>query len=333
MSAVSGLRQRDILRSKPLRVAGKVLGKYGAIIALLILVVVFTYESPEYFLTKDNLLLILNQAALPAIVSCGLTMVLVTGQFDLSIGYLVSVAGILVTHLMIGGMSTPLAILVTIGAGVVVGLVNGVLVTRLNINALVGTLGTGTVLIGINYSISGGAPQDVSTLAPGFLDLAIGDILGIPRLVYYMIAVGAILWVVLNKTDFGRDIRAVGGNSEAARLAGVNVANAVTFAFVLSAVCAVITGVLLAASIGSGQATGGDGYTLNAFAAAFLGSTVMREGQFHIVGTIVGVITVSAGFNGLALIGVPSYAQFLFQGLLLIAAVAFSSLGRRLSQE
>jgi ribose transport system permease protein len=142
-----------------------------------------------------------------------------------------------------------------------------------------------------------------------------------------------ILWVLLNKTDFGRNIQAIGGNEEAARLAGISVANVITLGFVVSGITAAITGVLLAASIGSGQATAGDGFTLSAFAAEFLGSTVMREGQFHIVGTIVGVIVVSAGFNGLALIGVPSYAQFLFQGILLIVAVAFSSIGRRLSRE
>jgi ribose transport system permease protein len=260
-------------------------------------------------------------------------MVLVAGQFDLSIGYLVSMSGILCTNLIIRGFPVALAILVTVVAGVVVGFVNGFLVTKLHINALVATLGTGSVLVGLNYSVSGGAPQDVSTKVPGFLQLAIGDLLGIPRLVYYMVAVAAILWVVLNKTDFGRDIRAVGGNAEAAKLAGVRVARVVSFAFVISAIGAAISGILLAATIGSGQATGGDAYTLSAFAAAFLGSTVMREGQFHIVGTLVGVITVAAGFNGLALIGVPSYAQFLFQGLLLIAAVAFSSIGRRLSRE
>jgi len=319
-------------RKLPYAVAAAV-GKYGALIALAILLATFTIASPQYFLTTANLLQILNQSALTAIIACALTIVLVAGNFDVSIGYLASLSGILCTHLMISGVPVPVAILLTVVGGVVAGLVNGILVTRLEINALVATLGSGSVLLGINYLISGGAPQDVSTLAPNFLKLTIGPLFGVPRLVYYMIAVAAILWVLLNKTGFGRYIQAIGGNTEAARLVGIPVATTVTWTFVISGVGAAVTGVLLASSIGSGQATAGDGYVLPAFAAAFLGSTVMREGQFHIVGTIVGVVVVSAGFNGLALVGVPSFAEFLFQGVLLIMAVAFSSLGRRLSRE
>src|ERR1700694_5092894 len=117
-------------------------GKYGALLALVALLVTFTIESPLYFPTTDNLLQILNQSALTAIVACGLTIVLVSGKFDLSIGYLASVGGILCTHLMVNGMAFPLAILVTVVAGVLTGIVNGLLVTRLEINALVATLGT-----------------------------------------------------------------------------------------------------------------------------------------------------------------------------------------------
>jgi ribose transport system permease protein len=318
-------------RLAPGHLIARILGKYGALIALLVLVIIFTAESPSYFLTTNNILQILNQSALAAIVSCGLTLVLVSGQFDLSIGYMVSLSGIICSRLMVMGIPIPLAILICLGSGICLGLLNGFLITRLGINALVATLGTGSVLVGVNYFISAGAPQNVSS-HPGFVGLAVGNWLGVPRLVYYMIVVGIILWIVLNKTDFGRNLRAVGGNTEAARLSGVRVSLVTTSALVISALGAVVTGVLLAASIGSGQPTGGDAYTLSAFAACFLGSTVMREGQFHIVGTLIGVITVGAGFNGLALIGVPSYAEFLFQGLLLIAAVAFSSIGRRFSR-
>lgn len=312
---------------RPGQLTARVLSRYGALIALLILVIVFTIKAPSFFLTTNNVLQIFNQAALSGIVSCGLTMVLVSGQFDLSIGYMASLSGIMCSWLIINGIPAPVAILIALAIGALTGLFNGFLVTRLNINALVATLGTGSVLVGVNYFISTGAPQNVSD-HPAFLGLAIGKWLGVPRLVYYMLAIGAILWVVLNKTDLGRNMRAIGGNVEAAKLSGVRVSLVVTVAFLLSSAAAVITGILLTASIGSGQPTSGDALTLSSFAAAFLGSTVMREGQFHIVGTLIGVVTVSTGFNGLALIGVPSYAEFLFQGLLLIAAVAFSSIGR-----
>jgi ribose transport system permease protein len=306
-------------------------GRFGALIALGLLLLYFSLASPDFF-NIPNLLQILNQAALGAIAAGGLTIVLASGNFDLSIGYMASLAGVVTTTLMLQGVPIPLAFGAAILVGAVVGLVNGFLVTKLDVNALVATLGTGSVLVGLNYLVTSGVAASVAGDYPQFLNIAIGNWFGIPRPVYYMAVVMLVLWITLNKTDFGRNVRAVGGNVEAAMLSGIPVAAVSTAAFVVSGCCAAITGVLLAATIGSGQPTGGDNYTLTSFAAAFVGSTVLREGEFHIVGTLVGGITVAAGFNGLALIGVPSFVQFLFQGLLLIAAVALSSGGRRLSR-
>jgi ribose transport system permease protein len=308
------------------------IGKFGALIVLGLLLVIFTIVSPQYFLTWNNIVQILNQSALAAIVACGLTMVLASNQFDLSVGNTASLAGVTVALLMINGVPIVIAIMVALLVGVVIGLINAFLVTRLGVNALVATLGVGSVAVGANYFITGGAAQPFADVAPGYSLISIGQWLGVPHNVYYMVAVVAALWVLLNRTDLGRNIRAIGGNAEAARLAGVAVKNTTTAAFVICSVSAAITGVLLASVVGSGQPTGGDGYTLSAFAAAFLGTAVIREGQFHILGTLVGVVTVSVGFNGLALAGVPSYAQFLFQGLVLIAAVSFSTVARKLSK-
>jgi ribose transport system permease protein len=312
------------------QIVSVVLGKFGALIALALVIIIFEIESPQYFLTLNNILQILNQSALSAIVACGLTLVLVSGQFDLSIGFQVSLAGIICAVLISGGMSIPLAIIVCALVGALVGIVNGTLVTILRMNALVATLGTGSIVTGVTYLVSGGNPKTIASLS--FLHIAIGKWFGIPRLVFYMFVIALILWVVLNKTDFGRNLRAVGGNSEAARLAGVRVSRVTIISFMVAGAAAALTGVALASSVGSGQVTGGDNYTLASFAAAFLGSTVIKEGQFHIVGTLVGVITVAAGFNGLALIGVSSYNQFFFQGVLLVVAVGFSGIGKRLAR-
>jgi len=308
------------------------IGKFGALIVLALLVIIFTIISPEFFLTWNNIIQIFNQSALGAIIACGLTIVLATNQFDLSIGNVASLSGVLVAYLMIHGISIPVAILVTLVAGIVIGVINSLLVTRLGVNALVATLGVGSVAVGANYFISGGAAQPFGSVVPGFSELSVGTWLGIPRNVYYMAVVVGLLWLLLNRTDLGRNMQAVGGNAEAARLAGVGVNSVTSAAFVICSACAVITGILLASVVGSGQPTGGDGYTLSAFAAAFLGTAVLREGQFHIMGTLVGVVTVSTGFNGLALAGVPSYFQFLFQGLVLIAAVSFSTVARKLTR-
>lgn len=308
------------------------IGKFGALIVLGLLIIVFTIISPDFFLTWSNLVQILNQSALAALVACGLTMVLASNQFDLSVGNTASLAGVTVALLMIHGVPIVIAIIISILVGVVIGFINAFLVTRLGVNALVATLGVGSVAVGANYFITGGAVEPFASQAPQFTLISIGDWLGVPRNVYYMVFITAILWVVLNRTDLGRNIRAIGGNAEAARLSGVGVKGTTTAAFVICSVCAAITGILLASVVGSGQPTGGDGYTLSAFAAAFLGTAVLREGQFHIIGTLVGVITVSVGFNGLALAGVPSYAEFLFQGVVLIAAVSFSTVARKLSK-
>lgn len=308
------------------------IGKFGALIVLALLVIVFTIISPDFFLTWNNIVQIFNQSALSAIIACGLTIVLATNQFDLSIGNVASLSGVLVAFLMIHGFAIPVAILITLVVGVVIGTVNSLLVTRLGVNALVATLGVGSVAVGFNYFVSGGAAQPFGSVVPGFSEISVGTWLGIPRNVYYMAVVVGLLWLLLNRTDLGRNMQAVGGNAEAARLAGVGVNNVTSAAFVICSTCAVITGILLASVVGSGQPTGGDGYTLSAFAAAFLGTAVLREGQFHITGTLVGVVTVSTGFNGLALAGVPSYFQFLFQGLVLIAAVSFSTVARKLTR-
>lgn len=306
-------------------------GKYGALIVLGLLFIYFSITA-NYFFSWANFVQIFNQAALTAIIAGGLTLVLASGQFDLSIGSVASLAGIVVSTLMIGGLPIPLAIAAAILVGIVVGLCNAFLVTRIGVNALVATLGVGSAAVGVNYFISGGAAQPFGSEAPDFSLISVGNWLGVPRDVYYMVAVVVVLWVVLNRTVLGRNIQAVGGNAEAARLAGVGVNGVTTAAFVICGVCAAITGILLAAIVGSGQPTGGDGFTLAAFAAAFLGTAVLREGQFHIFGTVVGVLTVAVGFNGLALTGVPSYFQFFFQGVLLIAAVSFSTLARKRSK-
>jgi len=307
-------------------------GKFGALIVLAVLVIVFSIIAPSYFLTWGNIVQIFNQSALAAIIACGLTLVLAANQFDLSIGYTASLAGIAVAAMLIAGIPIPVAILLALLLSVGIGVLNSILVTRLGVNALVATLGVGSVAVGINYFISGGAAQPFGAYVPEFSEISVGTWLGIPRNVYYMVIIVAILWVLLNRTVLGRNIQAVGGNAEATRLVGVNVRAVTSAAFILCSLLAGITGILLAAVVGSGQSTGGDGYTLQAFAAAFLGTAVIREGQFHILGTVVGVVTVATGFNGLAIIGVPSFVQFLFQGILLIAAVSFSTVARKLTR-
>jgi ribose transport system permease protein len=287
------------------------IGKYGALVFLVFLFVFFSIDA-NYFLTTSNLLEILNEAALSAIISCGMTIVLATNQFDLSLGYNASLSGIVVASLMSGGVPAPLAIGAALLVGLVIGMING------------------SSAVGVNYLISNGAAVTIPSLA--FTQISIGHWLAVPKDVYYMAVVAVVLWIVLNRTVLGRNIQAVGGNAEAARLAGINVRRVTSSAFVIAGVAAALTGILLTSIVGSGQPTGGDSYTLSAFAAAFLGTAVLQEGRFHIVGTVVGCVIIAVGFNGLTLLGVVTYVQYLFSGLVLIAAVSASSLARQLQR-
>lgn len=304
-------------------------GKYGTIIGLVAMIVILSIAAPGTFLSTSNFVNVLTQNSLIAIVACGLTLPLVVGEFDLSVGYQASFAGVLCVGLMTNqGLPIPLAIALGVGAGIVAGLVNGLLVTQLGVNALIATLGTGTVIVGLNYAYTNGVPI---TLADGsaFLDLALGKVAGIPNPIIFMVVAVGVLWLLLNRTVLGQQMQAVGGNHEAARLSGVRVERVRIWAFVIAGVTATIAGVLLSSRVGSGQLTAGDGYLLNSFAAVFLGSAALRDGEFHILGTLIGVMTVGFGFNGLAILGAPTFFQYIFSGGLLIVAVALSTVARR----
>jgi ribose transport system permease protein len=307
----------------------RVLSTYGTIIALVAMVIVFSVAEPASFPTFDNFRNILNDMAIGAIIAAGLTLPLVGGDFDLSVGYVASFSGILVTGLLSRDQwSVPVAILAVVAIGLVIGIINGVVVSKLGVNAFIATLGTGTMVIGLNYAYSGGTPIQL-THSMSFTDISLGRIAGVPHLVIIMAVVLLALWVLLNRTVQGQHIKAIGVSTETSRRAGIAVDRSRVVTFAVAGVCAAITGVLLASNLGSGQVTAGDSFMLDSFAAAFLGSAALREGQFHVVGTLIGVLTVAVGNNGLAMIGAPIFTQYVFSGGLLVIAVALASVGRR----
>jgi ribose transport system permease protein len=307
----------------------RVLGRYGAVFVLIGMIGVFVIIEPGTFATTSNFVQILNQSALTAIVSMGLTFVLAAGDFDLSVGYATSFGGVLVAgFIQRDGLPIPAAVVLVLAAGAMIGLANGLIVTRVGVNPLIATLGVGTIVVGLNYAYTGGDPIVISN-PMSFIALTFDKFLGLPYPVYVMFVVAILLWTVLNRTSLGQSIQAVGGNAEAARLSGIRVDRVRVTAFVIAGVCAGVTGVLLTSLTGSGAVDGGDSYLLSAFAASFFGSAVLRDGQFHVVGTLLGVLTVSVGFNAMAILGLNTYYQYLFQGALLIFAVGIGTLARR----
>lgn len=315
------------------RLALGLFARYATIIGLLAMVLAFSVLSPRAFPTVNNFTNVLNQASLAMIIAGGLTLAVVVGELDLSIGFAASLHGVLVTGLIVGsGLPIPVAILIVLALGALIGLVNGLIVTKIKVNSVIATLGVGTILTGLSFAYSAGVPI-VSGVPDAFLELSLGRwLLGIPNNIVVMVLVLGALWILVERTALGQEIQAVGGNPAAARLAGINVDRIKILGFVISGVCAALTGILLASRLGSGTTSAADSYLLTAFAAVFLGSATLRDGEFHVLGTMIGALIIAFGFNGLNIFGAPTYSQYVLQGAILIVAVGLSSLGRTIAE-
>ncbi|MDR1852350.1 MAG: ABC transporter permease [Propionibacteriaceae bacterium] len=316
-----------------LKISLTVVSKYGTLIAMAAMIALFWALSPRHsFLSMTNVLAVVNQSAMTAIIASALTLVLVVGEFDLSVGYHASLAGVLCTGMIVrSGFPIPVAIAAMLAIGAVIGLVNGLLVTKAKVNAVVATLGVGTMLVGLTYGYTQGSP--ITSVPAEFKQITLGRTLGVQNPIWIMLIVLALLWVLLNRTALGQRIQAVGANQEAARLAGVRVDRTKNIAFGIAGCGAALAGLMLASFLGSGTQSAADGYLMDSFAAVFLGSATLRDGSFHIVGTLVGVLIVNIGFNGLSLLGTPVFWQYIFKGGILVLAVALSSIARQAAKE
>ncbi|HEY6734795.1 MAG TPA: ABC transporter permease [Roseiarcus sp.] len=319
--------------SPGVRIGLAIFARYATIIGLALMIVIFSILSPDAFPTLNNFVNVLNQASLATIIAGGLTLAVVVGELDLSIGYAASLHGVLVTGLIVHDkLPIALAIVIVLALGALIGVVNGLIVTKLRVNSVIATLGVGTIIVGLAFAYSSGVPI-VAGVPEGFLQLSLGRwLLGIPNPIIIMAVVVVGLWVLVERTAIGQEIQAVGGNPVAARLAGISVDRIKILGFVISAVCAALTGALLASRLGSGTTNAADSYLLTAFAAVFLGSATLRDGEFHVLGTFIGTLIIVFGFNGLNIFGAPTFSQYVFQGTILVVAVALSSLGRMLAE-
>ena len=330
MSGTSIARRR---LSPGARIGLAIFARYATIIGLALMIVIFSILSPDAFPTLNNFVNVLNQASLATIIAGGLTLAVVVGELDLSIGYAASLHGVLVTGLIVHDkLPIALAIVIVLALGALIGVVNGLIVTKLRVNSVIATLGVGTIIVGLAFAYSSGVPI-VAGVPEGFLQLSLGRwLFGIPNPIIIMAIVVVGLWVLVERTAIGQEVQAVGGNPIAARLAGISVDRIKILGFVISAVCAALTGALLASRLGSGTTNAANSYLLTAFAAVFLGSATLRDGEFHVLGTFIGTLIIVFGFNGLNIFGAPTFSQYVFQGTILVVAVALSSLGRMLAE-
>lgn len=306
---------------------GQTLLRGGTVVALIVLVIFFFAMRPDVFLTFVNVKNILFQVSILAIIAGAQTVVMVVGDFDLSVAATSSLAGAVAASLMIGGTPIPVAILVALAVGTLIGLVNGFLVAYVNLSAFVATLATMTSVVGLAYLVTEGTT--LFNLPPAFNELGQGRLLNIPLPVYFAIVISVILWLILRFTTLGRRWYAIGGNVEVSRLSGINVRRARLLAFTVAGLVSAIAGVLLAARLGSASAVQGSDNLMFSVAAVFLGMTVIRSGAANLGGTMVGVAIIGVMSNGLNILGVNAYVQQVVTGLIIIAAVTLSSLRHR----
>jgi ribose transport system permease protein len=300
--------------------------RVGLLIVLAVLVGLMAVIAPN-FASIENLLNIARTISINAILAAGLTFVILTGGIDLSVGSVVAVSGVVSVLTAIAGLPAPLAILVGMAAGAAAGLANGLLVAYLSLAAFIVTLAMLTFGRGLAYTLTDGQPIVSSSLS--FRDLGNGYIAAVPAPVVVMVIVYLIAWFLLERTRYGRHIYAVGGNAEAARLAGVRVKRVITSVYVIGGACAGLAGVIFAARVVSAQPTAGEGYELDAIAAVVLGGTSLMGGRGRIVGTLIGAVILGVLSTGLILMDVQFFTQLLIKGVVIIIAVAIDSLKQR----
>jgi ribose transport system permease protein len=301
--------------------------KYGTLIALIAIIVVFSIASPGAFGTASNLINITQQMSLLAIVAIGATVVMAVGEFDLSTAALVSFGGICIVFLFKLGVPGPIGCLVVLAAAGVFGAISGYIVAKFEVLSFIATLAAGTIIGGVTFWLSDGATL-FGDIPAGFRDLARGHTFGVPTLTWWLIGVAIVVWLLLDKVEFGRRLYAIGGNREASRLAGVRIVPNTMVAFILSAMLAALVGMLLTGRIGSANPTGGGGYLLSAYAAVFLGMTAFREGEANVPGTLVGAAIIAVIGNGLTILGVSTFLQDIITGTIILAAVLVRRIGK-----
>lgn len=312
--------------------------RFGGLIGMLAIIAFFTINLPDTFLTSRNLLNISQQVSMLIVVAASMTVVMVMGDFDLSVGAMASLSGVIAAALFIQNWPIPMVLAAALAVGLLGGLVNGFIVSVIGILPFVATLATLTIFSGLAFVISGGRTIFGQDIPAAFGDFARGGpqigvvddrALVLPNLVIVAAFVVLVIWIVLEQTSYGRRLYAIGGNPEAARLAGLRVIALRFSAFAFTGVGAALAGLMYASRVASANPTQGDGLMLTAIAAVFLGMTLTRDGQPRVIATLAGVLVLGVLDNGLTQMRVDSYIRQVLVGVIILIAVAISTFGRR----
>ena len=295
-------------------------------LTLIVLFIALTIATP-HFLTAINLASVARQTAVINIMALGMTLVIITGGIDLSVGSILAIAGLFGTMAIKDGYPIPIAIIIGIATGLLCGFLNGLMITQLRINAFIVTLGTLEAYRGLALVVSKGLP--VHEIPDSFSFLGDGNLLGIPFSLWLLALCALLMHFVLEHTKLGRYAFAIGSNSAAAYYAGVPIKFHLTAVYAIAGMLAGLAGMIEASRLMTGQPTAGQGYELQAIAAVVIGGGSLQGGEGSVMGTLIGAFIIGLLSNGSDLLGVNPYWQQVIIGAVIIVAVAFDELRKR----
>lgn len=293
------------------------------LVVLLVLGTIFSLLT-DTFLTIPNILNVLLQISIIAILGFGVTIIIISAGIDLSLGSVMALVGMGTAAILTS--STPSIFLAILGGlliGGIVGFINGITVAYIHLPAFIATLAMMSIARGVALVVTSAIP--IYNLPESFLFLGSGFLWGVPTPIYIMISLYFILNFILRKTKFGRYTYAIGGNEEATRLSGINIKRYKLLVYVVGGICTGVAGILFTARLGSGQPTAGVGYELDAITAAILGGTNLFGGSGNLIGTLIGAFVMGVISNGQALLNISSYVQNIVRGIIVILAVGIST--------
>ncbi|WP_368658750.1 ABC transporter permease [Metabacillus halosaccharovorans] len=295
--------------------------KYGTVIALFVLVLIISIMNSK-FLSMYNILNVFRQVSINGLIAFGMTFVILTGGIDLSVGAILALTGMVLGLMVASGTPDLIAIPLVLLLGALLGWFNGVLISKVKLQAFIVTLATMTMFSGITMIISDGIPaMGITKNSPLLNFFSQGDILGIPFPMIVLLVVFGLLLILLQKTVFGRGVYAIGGNEEVARLSSLPTDRIKTSVYIISGVMSALAGVILTSRLSSSQPTAGAGFELDAIAAVVIGGTSLAGGKGRLFGTLIGVLIIGVLNNGLNIIGVSAFYQQFIKGLVILLAV------------
>ncbi|TDD50249.1 ABC transporter permease [Nonomuraea terrae] len=333
-AALAGQRRQAAAEARRLKTLNTIF-ELRAFIALGVLIIVFSLLS-DSFLTVDNLITMTKHVAINAVLALGMLLVILKGGIDLSVGSIVGLSGVIAGELLqgvhlslFGVIAYPpvwAVVILCVAAGAVVGTINGILVTRLNVAPFIATLGMLYVARGAALLISGGTTYpdlagDPSTHNTGFDWIGGGRPLGLPVAIWIMIILAVLIAVLLRSTAFGRWLYATGGNERATQLSGVPVQRVKTIVYMVSGACAAMSGLIIASELTSAAPQAGDSFELNAIAAVVIGGAALSGGRGTVRGTLVGAFVIGFLADGLVILGVSTFWQIVIKGTVIVVAV------------